>query len=251
MADELKELSVEELFARAVEGDEEDEGAWGAVDALRDRGGAEVFEAARVRCGSSVAKERSRALDVLAQLDAGPRKKERPYLEACVALAIRGLADGDEKVVYSAAWALHHLGTEAGVEALVGVRRHPMQGVRHAVAACIAVANCPEGVEALIELTEDVDDEVRDWATFSLGQITEEASEGVMGALRRRLGDPYENARSEAIWGLARRKDEEGVRLLKDRFASGDWVHGDESMALEIWGEGWRAEVRLGSEADG
>ncbi|MBK7930550.1 MAG: hypothetical protein IPJ98_24685 [Bryobacterales bacterium] len=88
MADELKELSVEELFARAVEGDEEDEGAWDAVWALRNRGGAEVFEAARVRCGSSVAKERSRALDVLGQLDAGPRKKERPYLAG-----VRGAGD--------------------------------------------------------------------------------------------------------------------------------------------------------------
>ena len=106
-----------------------------------------------------------------------------------------------------------------------------------------------KGIVALIELTEDVDDEVRDWATFSLGQITEEASEGVLGALRRRLGDPYENARSEAIWGLARRKDEEGVRLLKERFASGHWFQGDEDMALEIWGEGWRAEVGLASKA--
>ena len=103
----------------------------------------------------------------------------------------------------------------------------------------------------MIELTEDVDDEVRDWATFALGQFTEEATEGVLGALRRRLGDPYEDARLEAIWGLARRKDEEGVQLLKERFASGDWFQGDEDMALEIWGEGWRAEVGLGSEAEG
>ncbi|MBN8733205.1 MAG: HEAT repeat domain-containing protein [Acidobacteria bacterium] len=250
MTDELKALSVEELFARAVAGDEEDEGAWEAVSALRNRGGAEVFEAARVRCGSSVAKERSRALDVLGQLGAG-QKNKGPHLQDRVRLAIRGLADGDETVVHAAAWALNHLGTVAGVAALLGVRRHPVQGVRRAVAASIAVAQCPEGIEAMIELTEDVDDEVRDWATFALGQFTDEASEGVLGALRRRLGDPYEDARLEAIRGLVRRRDEEGVRLLRDRFASRDWFQGDEDMALEIWGEGWRAEVGLDSEADG
>ena len=123
MADELKELSVEELFARAVAGDEEDEGAWEAVMTLQLRGDAEVFEAARVRCGSSVAKERSRALDVLGQLDASRRDEDKPYRQECVALAIGGLADGDETVVHAAAWALSHLGTEAGVEALLGVRR--------------------------------------------------------------------------------------------------------------------------------
>jgi len=168
-----------------------------------------------------------------------------------VRLAIAGLGDSDETVVDAAAWTLSHLGTDAGVEALVGVRRHPMQGVRHAVAASIAVAQRPEGVAALIELTEDLDDEVRNWATFALGQYTEESSEGVLGALRRRLRDAYEDARLEAIWGLARRKDEEGVRLLKERLAGGDWWHGDESMALEIWGEAWRAEVGLTPESDG
>ncbi|MBK7930845.1 MAG: hypothetical protein IPJ98_26220 [Bryobacterales bacterium] len=98
-------------------------------------------------------------------------------------LAIRGLADGDETVVHAAAWALNHLGTVAGVAALLGVRRHPVQGVRRAVAASIAVAECPEGIEAMIELTEDVDDEVRDWATFALASS------------RRR--------RRRACWGVA------------------------------------------------
>ena len=227
--------TVMELFAAALAGDEEDEVAWDAVHVLRRRGTQEVFEMAKAYCDSPQEKERARGLDVLAQLGAGKPEHER-YLPDCVSLAVDALQDSSPAVVRSAAWALCHLGTSAGVEALVKLTKHPDQAVRHAVSASIAVSECETGIAALIELAEDVDDEVRDWATFTLGCQCDEDTPEIREALRRRLNDRHEDARQEGIWGLAKRRDREGLELLLARLASDEWVSGDQSTAEDLLG---------------
>jgi len=89
---------------------------------------------------------------------------------------------------------------------------------------------------------EDENEVVRDWATFALG--SGDLMEGgvwhlpdspeIRAALRRRVGDTYEEARREAIWGLAKRKDPFGLKLLLDHLESESWWSGDEDTAEEI-----------------
>ncbi len=92
-----------------------------------------------------------------------------------------------------------------------------------------------------MELMEDETDEVRDWATFGLGQFDrfEEDiphypdSPEIRAAFYKRLGDTYEDARREAIWGLSRRKDPIGLKLLIQLLESEDCWTGDEMAAEE------------------
>ena len=50
------------------------------------------------------------------------------------------------------------------------------------------------------------------------------------------MTDPYEEARAEAIWGLAKRKDPEGLQTLIDRLEQDEYWIGDEYAAQDILG---------------
>jgi HEAT repeat protein len=100
----------------------------------------------------------------------------------------------------------------------------------------------PSAVVTLMELMEDSADEVRNWATFSLGVSTVHDSPAIREAFRRRLADSFEDAREEAIWGLAKRKDRQGLQLLLRRLEDDSWVQGDQCAARDI------LETRPGEE---
>ena len=226
--------SVAELFAAALEGDYDDDAPWRAVAALRLRGTQEVFEFASEYCMAKDPKARARGLDVLAQLGAGKETPQRPHLQQCVSMAIRLLEDPELIVVHSAAWALAHLGTTEAVAALLPLKHHPEPGVRHAVANGAVNGTGSERVVTLIELMADPDENMRDWATFGLGSLCTEDSPEIRAALRDRLTDSFEPARSEALWGLAHRKDPAGLRMLLESLQGDDWQEGDELTAKEI-----------------
>jgi HEAT repeat protein len=234
-------MSTEELFAATLEGERDDDEPWEAVHALRLRGTPEVFEAAKRYCRSGDSKARARGLEVLAQLGEGKPDSERPFLADSVAVGIEHLTDRDPQVLSSAAWALSHLGTPAGVAVLIGLRNHPDAEVRHAIACCGDLKDHPDAESILISLMEDGNEVVRDWATFAIGTwaLVKAGtwrwpdSPQIREALKRRLDDPYEEARREAIWGLARRKDPLGLRLLLECLESKDCRTGDVDAAAE------------------
>jgi HEAT repeat protein len=241
---ELENKSTEELFATTLSGQYDDEVAWEAVSVLRLRGTSEVFELAKSYCDSIDPKARARGLSVLAQLGAGKPDPERPFLGVSVSIAIDHLQDSDLEVVRCAAWALSHLGTKRGVAALINLRAHADPETRQAVACCIEVRQHPEGINVLLQLMEDSNEVVRDWATFSIGTewMGNDAADyidspQIRSALRNRLEDPYEEARREAIWGLARRRDPEGLKLLLDELEFEECWSGDQDAAEEILGK--------------
>jgi HEAT repeat protein len=236
--------TIEELFAATLEGEYENHAPWAAVSVLRLRGTPEVFEVARQWCQSENPKARSRGLDVLAQLGAGRPEAERPFIAESVSIAVNHLGDLSSEVVHSAAWALSHLGTEPAVAALVGLGSHPDPDIRQAVACCIALRKHPQVTPILTTLMEDENEVVRDWATFSLASSDVEKpgilhyldSPEIRAAFYGRLNDTCEDARREAIWGLATRKDPVGLKLLLEYLESENWWSGDESAAEETVG---------------
>ena len=68
-------------------------------------------------------------------------------------------------------------------------------------------------VETLVEWSRDPHDELRDWATFSLGAGSRN-SETVRQALLDRVEDADFDTMSEALCGLARRRDPRGIEPL-------------------------------------
>jgi len=235
-----------ELFLASFEGDYEDGPAWDAVRALRRRNENEVFQLAEAYAQSGTPKHRERALDVLAQLGAGKPLAERPHFDESVSIAIAHLEDGDPHVVRSAAWALAHLQGDKATRALIRVRKCGDAQVRLAVAVGVAGSDTPDAISTLMELMEDDDADIRNWATCGLGLACSEDgppvrlgtldSASIRDALRRRLTDSFSEVRSEAVWRLARRKDPIALQLLLDRISSEECMEGDEVTAVEILG---------------
>ncbi len=99
---------------------------------------------------------------------------------------------------------------------------HPL--VRIAVAASLPLIFIGEplnedAVRTLITLSSDVESEVRDWATMSLGTQSDLDTPEIREALAARLGDAGGDTAFEACLGLARRGDARALERLKERLA--------------------------------
>jgi HEAT repeat protein len=97
---------------------------------------------------------------------------------------------------------------------LIDLAGHPDATVRYGVAFALEDFESPAALAARIALSRDIDCEVRDRATFGIGSVSELDSSEIREALRDRLGDPDIDVRSEAILGLARRKEDAVVADL-------------------------------------
>lgn len=75
--------------------------------------------------------------------------------------------------------------------------------------ALISFGDDPQAAQALMELTQDTDEDVRDWATFGLGVFGQLDSPEIREALVTRLSDTNADVRAEALAGLAARKEKE------------------------------------------
>jgi HEAT repeat protein len=61
---------------------------------------------------------------------------------------------------------------------------------------------------------QDVDSDVRDWATFGLGVLGDLDSNEIRDALCQRMTDPDEDVREESLVGLSKRKDPRALPQL-------------------------------------
>ena len=92
---------------------------------------------------------------------------------------------------------------------------HEDANVRFAVACALGkFADDPRAVQALIALTGDCDEDVRDWATFALGVLGDADSSEIRAALLKRIDDPNPDVREEALVALANRKESRAILTL-------------------------------------
>jgi HEAT repeat protein len=75
-------------------------------------------------------------------------------------------------------------------------------------------ANDPRSVDTLLALMQDVDEDVRDWATFGLGVLGDLDSQEIRDALWQRMSDPNRDVREESLVGLGKRKDRRALPAL-------------------------------------
>lgn len=235
-ADKTDDRPVQVLFEESLVGDYDEDKAWDAIVTMRRRGTIEVFNLAKLKANSEDPKARARAADIVGQLGAGLPDAERPYKPECVSISMRLTDDPDPMVRHAACWALAHLGGPDATSMLMTRAQDPDPRVRHAVAFGLHGVLLDKAVRTLLVLMNDEVDEVRDWATFSLGSVPSLDSDEIRLALKERLRDSCNDVRDEAIWGLALRRDPMGLKSLLERLEGGSWTQGDEMTACQILG---------------
>lgn len=226
-----------ELISAALLEKDEDE-RWPLISMLHFRGTPDIFEAASKLIVSNDAFERQLGVDILAQLDV-PNKAFR---EKTVDLLIGLLGhEANTGVLWSIGIALGHLDDPHAIEPLSKLKNHPHRDVRCGVVHGVSGHVDALAVQTLIELSTDVDADVRDWATFGLGQILSTHAEdipaeidlhAVCDALYARVTDEHNDTRNEALMGLVLWQDKRVIEPLIHELSLED-SDGIEMLALE------------------
>jgi HEAT repeat protein len=104
--------------------------------------------------------------------------------------------------------------------------------VRQVTAVALGGSRDSRAVDALVALSSDTVDDVRNWAVFELGSMlgTPESglfsSQALCDALAARLSDAHEETRAEAALGLALRGDLRSLPVVRAELERGtDWAH--------------------------
>jgi HEAT repeat protein len=246
---------LDDIFTQSLSGEYDDDAPWDAVRTLHRMGSREVFEHASEWCGSPNPLKRARGADVLAQLGKTADHPTNNFPDesfSVVSALVRG--EKDPLPLLSAIHAPGHIGNPLAVPLVIEHQLHPNPNVRFAVAFALGkFGDIPTAIEALMALTQDVDHDVRDWATFGLGVLGNSDSPEIRDALVRRLTDPDGDVREKAMVGLAKRKDrrvlvpllsaleqpavadravEAGSEMLDMQNESEDWKAADYAAAL-------------------
>lgn len=212
-----EEEDVSIFFKRTLARDYDDDDAWDAVNALRSTGGRAVFGKAAQWLKSAHPLERARAADILGQIGVGPDHPHECPAEACDLLIELLNAEQHPRAAASAVIALGHIQKRRALPVIYRFVRHEDAVLRHAAAFALGCfVDDPASHPGLMLLMFDEDQDVRDWATFSLGVLGDLDSTRIRDALARRLSDSFENVRLEAIAGLAKRRDPRVLPALID-----------------------------------
>lgn len=206
-------LSSAELISLALR-ETDDEIRWSYVQTLHVRGGQELFEAAVKLCQSANPVDATLGADILGQLGT----PDFPFHETSVPVLLKVFdVHKEENTLQAAAMALGRTGNSRAVKKLIELKNHESAEIRFAVVHGLLTLKDKESVEALIELSADEDEDVRNWATFGLGSQIEIDTPEIRNALFNRLDEDDHEIRGEALVGLALRKDERVLKpLLKE-----------------------------------
>jgi HEAT repeat protein len=174
----------------------------------------DVFETAASLLSGENGRERTLGADILGRLvGAEPAIRSAALPALLEALGSETAAAPLASIVA----ALGHLGDPGTLGRIFPLATHKSAEVRLAVAFAVATISpqplVPEALVALIRLSRDDNPEVRDWATFGLG-LSDADGPDVRAALLARAEDACHEARAEALFGLAVRRDPRAVPHL-------------------------------------
>jgi HEAT repeat protein len=218
---------------------------WDLIDGILDECPDDVQQESAKLLGGQLDRGRTLGADILGRL-AGVEPTRRADIEAALlaALAVENAPTSTASIVA----ALGHVGDPGNLSLIFPFSMHPNAEVRLAVAFAVATVSpsplAPEARRTLIRLSEDSDSEVRDWATFGLGTLSDVDGPDVRAALLARAEDLNHEARAEALFGLAVRRDPRAVphliRALQSQHVGGLEVDaaaaaGDPRLLPALW----------------
>lgn len=220
--DELFDIAIEDIDAPESE-DDRVHRAWDAIHELqKHHASADTLQKAIALCSSAIPAERRVGAGVLGQFSF--RYFDQPVFQQERFQALKGLIErelsptGDAVVLVEALHAMAHTRELRQVDIALGLIKYPLPKVRYAITHMLIAGKEDERtIAALITLSADTDALTRDWATFGLAQQMEKRDTPEMReAFVARLSDPDKETRTEAILGLALRKDLRVVQPLID-----------------------------------
>jgi HEAT repeat protein len=209
----LTNYSNEKIFDRLLNNKSNDN-YWNYISELRKRKSKDIFQKSILLTNSEIPKERIIGIDILAQFGY-PRLYKKIILKKFFQLLKN---ETDKYAISSLFYGIGHNNenlTDKQIQLICSFKKHKSSRIRYSLAFALLTKEEPIAIQTLIELSKDRDYEIRDWATFGLGSQIEIDNDEIRNALWKRINDKYEAPRFEAIFGLAKRKDEKIKEILK------------------------------------
>lgn len=216
-------MTTAELFSRAraeaVNEDGDPEVYWELISALHDRDPAEVWALIAPLATSDDVRLQQLVPDVLQRLG----HEAQPLASQTLGLFAQMLgASAAPELIASIASACVDFHDPDVVRMLVPHAGHSDAAVREGVLHAVRRSSKAEAINALISLSTDAVEDLREWATFALGsQLPLVDAPEIRAALAARLTDPHEATRDEAVIGLGLRGDARALGPLRAQLERG------------------------------
>jgi len=221
MSYHLKKLTNAQLMHKAYL-EEDDEIYMSYIHELRKRGNHKVFNLAKEYAYSKEPVKRDISASVLSQIG----YKSGAFKGESIHLLSKLLNDKNVEVLSSAIYAFGFRKCTRYAKKLASFITLNSKEVNEALAFSLGGYEDHDAVDALILLMKNKDFDIRNWATFSLAQITEMNSQKIRDALFENVNDEKE-IRGEAMLGLARKKDKRVIDVIINDLQSefyGSWI---------------------------
>lgn len=210
---------VARVRAEAVNDDGDPDVYWELVSALRDRDPHEVWALLLPLAKDDDVRLQQLVPDVLRGLGREAQPLASQTLELFAQMLAANPPADVVACIANACADFHHASV---VTMLVPYAGHERVEVREGVLHAVRRSSHPEAIAALINLSRDPVDDLREWATFALGsQRPLVDGPEVREALAARLLDRHEPTRDEAIVGLGLRRDARALGPLLTQFERG------------------------------
>ncbi|MEO6588277.1 MAG: HEAT repeat domain-containing protein [Pyrinomonadaceae bacterium] len=218
---ENENLSTDQLIKFALNEKDEDL-SWDYIRILHKKGNQEVFEAAKDLCESNESEKVTLGADILGQLGFDFESNNFPFREQSLPILLKiSETEKDIGALQSIVFALGRMNDEKATQRIFELKDHKHEDIRFAVVHGLLTIDEIDAIKAMIKLSADSDEAVRNWAAFGLGSQIEIDTEEIRNALFARVGEKgnevCDEIRGEALVGLAVRKDERVIEpLLKE-----------------------------------
>jgi len=209
----LTNFTTKKIFTRLLT-NKSAKNYWNYISELRKRKTEEIYKKSTLLTKSDSLKERVLGVNILAQFGL-PRLHKKEIINILFELLE---TETDKEIISSILYGISHNNEKLNlkqIKFLCSFTTHKSIIVRHSLAFALCTIDKEIAIDSLIELSNDKDEEVRDWATFGLGSQLETDTDKIRTALWNRILDKDEGARFEAISGLAQRKDKRIKEILK------------------------------------
>lgn len=196
---------------------------WENIRELRKRPNLKVYNQAYRLSNSKIEKEKLIGIYVLAQLGFNPRFQQKKTLKLYFSLLKN---EKSPKVISAILSSISHNNDilyEEQISKLIEYKKHRFSDVRFQLALALSFIENKDAINALILLNEDKHPDVRNWATFGLGEQTKINNDKIIEALWKRVNDADEETKFEAILGLSKRKQIQVKKNIRRELIAGNF----------------------------
>ena len=217
-----KNWTSEKIFTRLLN-NKTQKTFWDNITELRKRPNKEVYNKAFRLTKSESEKRKIIGIYVLAQLGFNPRFQQDKTVELYFNLLEN---EKSPKVISAILSSISHNNEnikENQISKLIEYKNHSYSNVRFELTLAISCLENESAIKTLIELSNDKDSDIRNWAIFGLGTQIENDTEEIRTALWNRINDSNFETKSEAIVGLANRNDNRIKEVIISELKNGDY----------------------------